>query len=55
MNVDLHNLAITSDSNIRLRMIWVPRSQVQRADFLSRVIDVDDWQVDPYLSAFWCT
>ena len=53
MNVELHNLAlrifaITSDSNIRLRMIWVPRSQVQRADFLSRVIDVYDWQVDPY-------
>ena len=53
MNVELHCLAlrifaITSECNIRLRMIWVPRDQVEHADFLSRVIDVDDWQVDPY-------
>ena len=53
MIVDLHNLAlrifsITSAANIRLRMIWVPRSQVERADCLSRIVDVDDWQIDNY-------
>ena len=37
MNVKLHKLAlrifaITAGSNIKLRMIWVPRSEVERAD-----------------------
>ena len=24
---------------------WVPRSEVERADFISRIIDLDDWQI----------
>ena len=50
---ELHNLAlkiftICSQSNIKLRVIWLPREKISRADFFSRIIDSDDWEVDPF-------
>ena len=26
-------------------MQWIPRTKLDRADFISRIIDVDDWQI----------
>ena len=34
---------------IRLEVEWIPRSRNERADFASRIIDHDDWSLDPRL------
>ena len=31
-------------NNVDLNTVWIPREQNAQADFLSRIIDVDDWQ-----------
>ena len=36
---------ITSQQDINLNMIWVPRDQNEEADFWSRVRDFDDWGI----------
>ena len=33
------------DIGIELEMQRIPRTKLDRADFISRVIDVDDWQI----------
>ena len=33
----------------------MPRSEVERADYFSRIVDVDDWQVDAYWFKFICS
>lgn len=33
------------DNGIELEMQWIPRTKLDRADFISRIIDVDDWQI----------
>ena len=38
---------ITSQNDINLNMIWVPRDQNEEADFWSRVRDFDDWGISP--------
>ena len=42
---------------IRLEPEWVPRSENELADFISRIVDYDDWQVNPelfyYLEGAW--
>ena len=50
MRTDLHTLAlrifeICIKHKILLDIQWVPRSEVERADFISRIIDTDDWQI----------
>ena len=35
--------------DIAIEMEWLPRSQNERADFLSRIVDLDDWSVIPEL------
>ena len=50
MRTDLHTLAlrifeICIKHKILLDIQWVPRSEVERADFISRIIDADDWQI----------
>ena len=44
----LKKFSICSHSNIKLRVIWLPRDKIDRADFFSRIIDSDDWEVEPY-------
>ena len=46
----LHELAMSVFStcvtfNIKLQLQWVPRFQNEQADFLSRIIDTDIWQI----------
>ena len=33
------------DNGIELEMQWIPRTKLDRADFISRITDVDDWQM----------
>ena len=47
---DLHVIALKIfqfcvDNGIELEMQWIPRTKLDRADFISRIIDVDDWQI----------
>ena len=37
--------------SIKLEMVWIPREKNEIADYLSRIVDINDWQVDPEL--FW--
>ena len=53
--IALRIFTLTSQANIKLRVIWVPRSQVEKADFVSRIIDKDDWQIDAYWFKFICS
>ena len=42
---------------IRLEPEWIPRAQNELADFVSRIVDYDDWQISPelfyYLEEAW--
>jgi len=42
---------------IRLQMEWIPRSLNDKADYISRIVDCDDWQLNPQifcqLDALW--
>ena len=31
---------------------WVPRSSNEQADYLSRIVDFDDWSVSPHIFRF---
>jgi len=53
---DLHAEALaifssTLDAQIRIEPEWIPRTQNEQADALSRIIDYDDWGIDPSLFA----
>ena len=50
MKVDLHSLAIDIfniciNNNVRLEVEWIPRTMNDKADFVSRLIDLDDWMI----------
>jgi hypothetical protein len=50
MRSDLQTLAlrifqICTQYKILLDIQWVPRTEVTKADFISRIIDLDDWQI----------
>ena len=43
--------------NIRMEPGWIPREENQLADYFSRIVDLDDWQLDVgafrFLNALW--
>ena len=43
--VSVFNLAM--QHQIHLEPSWIPREQNQYADYLSRVVDYDDWKLNP--------
>ena len=48
MKLDLHRLAIKifqfcAEHSIRLEVQWIPRTENEKADYISRLIDFDDW------------
>ena len=50
MRKDLHEIALRVyqlclEQKIAFEIDWIPRTELQRADFLSRLIDIDDWQI----------
>ena len=36
-------------NNTELEVQWIPRNELERADFISRIIDTDDWQISDSL------
>ena len=42
---------------LKLEVEWLRRSRNERADYISRIIDFDDWKIDPalflYLESLW--
>ena len=52
MKLDLYRLAVKifhfcAEHNIRVEVQWIPRTENEKADYISRLIDFDDWQVTP--------
>ena len=50
MRRDLHGIALRIyqlclEHGIEFEIDWIPRTQLQKADFLSRLTDIDDWQI----------
>ena len=50
MRKNLHEIALRVyqlclEQKIEFEIDWIPRTELQRADFLSRLIDIDDWQI----------
>ena len=43
--------------SIKLEMSWIPRSLNERADYISRIVDHDDWLINPcvfaWLNSLW--
>ena len=42
---------------LKLEMEWIPRSQNERADYISKIVDFDDWKLNPcffdYVDGMW--
>ena len=62
MKLDLHRLAIKifqfcAEHKSRLEVQWIPRTENEKADYISRLIDFDDWQITPevflHLEELW--
>jgi hypothetical protein len=58
MKSELQDIAMSicktcMESNIHLELEWVPRSQNERADKISRIIDNDDWAVSEELFQYF--
>ena len=34
-----------AEHSIRLEVQWIPRTENEKADYISRLIDFDDWQI----------
>jgi len=58
MKEHLHILALdifqtAKDNNIDNNVEWITRTQNETADYLSKIVDYDDWTVkDCYIHAF---
>ena len=57
MKEHLHQLAVdifhkAKENNIEIEVEWIPRSLNEKADYLSKIVDFDDWIVkDCYFHA----
>ena len=40
-------LALAVQSQIRIEPEWIPRELNEQADYLSRIVDYDDWFLNP--------
>ena len=52
MKLDLHRLAgkifqLCAEHNIGLEVQWIQRTESEKADYISRLIDFDDWHITP--------
>ena len=50
MRSDLHAIAAEifqfyASNGIELELQWIPRTDIEKADYISRVIVIDDWQI----------
>ena len=42
-----------ASNNIRIEPEWIPREQNDLADYYSRIVDYDDWMLNPLFLAGW--
>ena len=47
---DLHAIAVEifqsyAYNGVELELQWIPRTEIEKADYISRVIGIDDWQI----------
>ena len=57
MRSHLHAIAVEifqfySSNVIELELQWIPRAEIEKADYISRVIGIDDWQIFADCSVF---
>ena len=50
MKLELHRLALKIfrfclANCIKLEIQWIPRTENEKTDYISRIIDTDDWQI----------
>ena len=50
MRSDLHAIALEifrfcANNGIELEVAWIPCTKIERADYISRIVDIDDWQI----------
>ena len=50
-SIALKVFALSVQYHIRLESEWIPRKLNERADYLSRIIDLDDWMLNPVVFA----
>ena len=43
--------SLSIQHNIRLEPEWIPRELNQKADYLSRIVDYDDWMLNPVVAS----
>ena len=43
--IALENFQLCANNGIELEVQWIPRTEIERADYISRIIDIDDWQI----------
>ena len=62
MNSDLHDIALkifnfSISNDIKIEIEWIPRSLNDKADYISKLIDPDDWEVTQsffdYINTIW--
>ena len=49
--IALKIFALSINSHIHLQPEWVPRELNEQADYLSRIVDLDDWMLNPWIFA----
>ena len=53
----LHIFSVCLRNNIRLEIDWIPRALIERSDYLSKIVDHDDWSVSDalfrYVESVW--
>ena len=47
--IALRIFTLSVNSHIHLQPEWIPRELNEQADYLSRIIDLDDWMLNPYI------
>ncbi|WP_228265385.1 reverse transcriptase-like protein, partial [Acinetobacter baumannii] len=48
--LDIYHTCI--QQNININVIWIPREENQKADYVSKIIDTDDWHVSEEFFSF---
>lgn len=55
--IELSIFATCLNSGICLEVDWIPRARNEKADFISKIVDYDDWAINPtifrQIDALW--
>ena len=51
-SIAVENFKLCMSNDFELKIAWLPRTNNEKADYLSRSIDYDDWSLDRKLFKF---